>query len=326
MSMRSRIVDTSRRFLSGASRVSATLFASLGSAVSFLLIWLPARDTLDRAELQLLATAAGIGIAVGGVVSLLSLAAAPVAANAALWLGGGWIFGLASIATVIAANEQPSTPLLGVLDIPHLIGPNDWWLGPIAIVAVAVVFAGAVAALARWLGERRLAVALSGLAGPSIVAAGYLFVGRSEDLERSYGAAVPAVAAGLLTSVATAVLPRRRPEKLAIVPTVPGAPPPSTQTIAIEDNEWDRQAVTPSAVARPTAPAPPPITPALPAPVPTPAVTSPVHHDTDDDRSRWARRLDRDTKRLGKREREHVDWVKHLVSIPPDPTLLTRDK
>lgn len=31
-------------------------------------------------------------------------------------------------------------------------------------------------------------------------------------------------------------------------------------------------------------------------------------------------------KRLRKREREHVDWVKHLVSIPPDPTLLTREK
>lgn len=328
MPARNRIVDAARAFLAGASRVSATLFASLGAAVAFPLIWLPARDTLDRTELHLLAMAAGLGIAVGSVVSLLSLAAAPVAAIAAMWLGGGWIFGLASIATVIAANEQPSTPLLGVLDIPHLIGPDGWWLLTNAIVAVAVVFAGAVAALARWVGERRLAVALSGLAGPSIVAAGYLFVGRSEDLENSYVAALLAVAAGLLTSLATAMLPRRRPEKATPVPVAPVAPPPPAGQTMIEDNEWDQPTLAaPREVPRPTTPVPLPIAaPALLAPASAPTATPVARDDTDEDPSRWARRLNRETKRLGKREREHVDWVKHLVSIPPDPTLLTREK
>jgi hypothetical protein len=37
-------------------------------------------------------------------------------------------------------------------------------------------------------------------------------------------------------------------------------------------------------------------------------------------------RLDRRAPALDKREREHVDWVKHLVSLPNDPTLASREK
>jgi hypothetical protein len=29
---------------------------------------------------------------------------------------------------------------------------------------------------------------------------------------------------------------------------------------------------------------------------------------------------------LNKREKEHVDWVQHLISLPNDPTLTTRNK
>jgi hypothetical protein len=29
---------------------------------------------------------------------------------------------------------------------------------------------------------------------------------------------------------------------------------------------------------------------------------------------------------MGKREREHVDWVQRLVNMPADPTLTTREK
>ena len=41
---------------------------------------------------------------------------------------------------------------------------------------------------------------------------------------------------------------------------------------------------------------------------------------------RLTRQIEREAITMNKREREHVDWVKHLVSLPNDPTLTTRQK
>ena len=41
---------------------------------------------------------------------------------------------------------------------------------------------------------------------------------------------------------------------------------------------------------------------------------------------RLMRQIEREATTMNKREREHVDWVKHLVSLPNDPTLTTRQK
>jgi hypothetical protein len=95
-----------------------------------------------------------------------------------------------------------------VLDVPYLIAPGEWWFGPYLMVGVSAFFAVAVALTARWVGAHRLSIALSGLAGPSIVAAGYLLVGHTDDLASSYLAAVLSASVGLLTSAATAVIPR----------------------------------------------------------------------------------------------------------------------
>ena len=89
-----------------------------------------------------------------------------------------------------------------------MIGPDEWWLGPNLIVAMAAVFGVAVAGTARWLSAHRLAIALSGLAGPSVVAAAYLVVGPAGDLMSSYVAALLAATVGLLTSAATAAAHR----------------------------------------------------------------------------------------------------------------------
>jgi hypothetical protein len=42
--------------------------------------------------------------------------------------------------------------------------------------------------------------------------------------------------------------------------------------------------------------------------------------------ARLAKQIALEEKAMGKREREHVDWVKHLTSIPDDPTLVSRKK
>jgi hypothetical protein len=46
-----------------------------------------------------------------------------------------------------------------------------------------------------------------------------------------------------------------------------------------------------------------------------------------EEQARLEKLRERDAKVLaGKREREHVDWVQHLISLPNDPTLTTRQK
>lgn len=45
-----------------------------------------------------------------------------------------------------------------------------------------------------------------------------------------------------------------------------------------------------------------------------------------EEEARLARQLEQEEKAMGKREREHVDWVKRLTNIPADPTLTSRQK
>ena len=205
---RSKTVDTARGVAAMATRVSATVFAALGAAASFALVWLPARNAFAPADMRVLAISAGVGIVVGAVLALLCLAAAPIAANVGVSLAGLWLFGLASVGIAIATDQPTITPRLGVLDAPPMIGPDEWWLGPHLVVVMAAVFGVAVAGTARWLSAHRLAIALSGLAGPSVVAAAYLVVGPAGDLMSSYVAALLAATVGLLTSAATAATHR----------------------------------------------------------------------------------------------------------------------
>ncbi len=227
-SARYKTVDTARGFAAGASRVGATVFASLGAYTSFLLVWLPTRDTYAAAAVRVLGFAALLGTGVGAVLSQLALLAAPIAANAAVWVAGVWIFGLSSVAVAIATDVPTITPRLAVLDAPHLIGPGEWWFGPSLMVVVAAAFAGAVAAGARWIGAHRLGIALSGLAGPAIVAAGYLVVGPQPDLRSSYISALVAAAVGLITSAVISALPR----KPAVAGTAVVVPPAIAQGTA----------------------------------------------------------------------------------------------
>jgi hypothetical protein len=203
-----KTVDKARGFAAGAARVSATLFAALGAATSFALVWLPARNAFGSADINTLALTAGIGIVVGSVISLLSLAASPIAANAGMTIIWIWVFGLTSVGLAIATGRPTQTPRLGVLDAPYLIGPGEWWLGPNLMVAVAAAVGLAVAAAARWIGAQRLGVALSGLAGPALLAAGYLLVGPEGESMGGYVASLLAATVGLLTSAATAAAHR----------------------------------------------------------------------------------------------------------------------
>jgi len=243
-----KTVDKARGFVAGAALVGAVVFAVLGAAAGFVLVWLPARSTFGPADMRTMALTAGLGIAVGAIVSLLALAAAPIAANACATVVWTWVLGLTSVGLAIATGRPTGTPSLGVLDAPYLIGPHDWWLGPNLMIVFAVVIGFAVAATARWIGANRLGVALSGLAGPGVVAAGYVLVGPTEESMSGYVAALLAATAGLLTTAATAAAHRRAatpPEPAALpsgsaalagtaiaaLPAAPTAPPPAPLAI-----------------------------------------------------------------------------------------------
>jgi hypothetical protein len=236
------------------------------------------------------------------------------------------MLGLGSIATMLDANGPWRTPLLGLLDAPRLIGPRDWWLGAYSVVVIAVLFAVAVAASARWAGERRASIAFSGVAGPGILAVSYAFAGATAELRLHHDAALMAAAAGLLVSVIVAVLPRRR-TKSAPVPVVSVQ---SATDVPIEMNADLRVA---ELSGRPWIPGVPvELAPAVlvaAREAQTPGATdasSPASVQAEfGQRARPARR-NRDTKRLARGEREHVDWLEHMMSLPPDPALLTREK
>ncbi len=402
-SMRYHSLDVGRRLLAGASRMHAAVFASLGTAASFPFVWVPTRNVVDVDGLRVLVAAFATGIVIGVALSVLSLAVAPIATNTAVWLAGAWILGLGSLATMLDASGPWRTPLLGILDAPGLVGPSDWWLGPYVIVVVAVLFAGAVAGWARWVGERRVTIALSGVAGPSIIAVSYLFAGPGPDLRPHHDAALVAAGAGLLVSVVVAVLPgRRKPASPALPAAAPE--PPADDALAIEEilivddmtsaveDEPVPAAVVPlpapspvvaasvdptesrepvdqpaQPIAAPFVPAhvvpafapprrnplpiarPVPVTPAPVLATPVPALAPPTSNTVEtstseaetsvaapapapaprrskDEQPRRARRRDRDLKSLPRKEREHVDWLEEMMSLPPDPTLLTRKK
>jgi hypothetical protein len=82
------------------------------------------------------------------------------------------------------------------------------------MIAAAAALGIGVAAVARWGGARRLDIAISGSAGPAVVAAAYLIAGAGggpAQLE-PYRAALIAVGVGLVASFVVAIpAPRQRP-------------------------------------------------------------------------------------------------------------------
>ena len=231
--VRSRAVDAARGTAAALTRVVAAVTAAAGAAATFALIWFPARGAaMAPGQLRELALDAAIGVLLGTMLGLAALTAAPIAvavAATAVWV---WAFGIMSVWLAGTGPDQApgqadlGPPRLGVLDAPHLIEPTDWWLGPYLMVVIAVIIGASIAATARWIGSRRLAVALSGVAGPALVAAGYLVAGPTPALTSAYIASLLAATAGLVASTAIATrepAPHTQPEPAALPASPPAA-------------------------------------------------------------------------------------------------------
>jgi len=198
--------------------VGATLAAAPGAAVAIPLVAVPA----SAAELPFTnpALEAGIAAAVGilaGVFGALAMLCARLIAGSVyatiFWV---WAVALASAGAVMGSSTPPRGQRLGVLALPGMSFDLTQDLVLVMTAGTAVLLGGLIAAYGRWLGEHRLVVAASGLAGPALLAAAYLIAGPGlasdpPDQLVPYWAALIGVGAGAVTSVLVAFV--RRPQR-----------------------------------------------------------------------------------------------------------------
>jgi hypothetical protein len=216
-----RFVPVRLRPLRPFQRFTAAAGAAFGALLALAVVWLPvsvAHTSVSPHPELTVALAAGIGVLLGIVVALLGLVWGGVTAGAALTVGWVWLLAVAS-ALLSARNHAAVTPGLGLLDAPAAIPPSTWWSGPFLMVGLSAIFGLFVAAVSAWRGAHWPGVALSGMVGPTLIAAAYLTTGWAlamAGLTASSGAAAPVVAAlvaavvGLIVSTAVAAPQQRR--------------------------------------------------------------------------------------------------------------------
>ncbi len=172
---------------------------------------------------------ASAGILVGAMVALAALSVAPLAGGVSVTVVWVWLVAIASALADISARTQRPAPRLAVVDTPTLVPADQWWTGPGLMIGMAVVGGALVALVARWGGGGRPWIAMSGLAGPLVVAAAYLLAGpgTADPGQRdAYYASLIAVAAGL---GASALIAAPRPRTPARTPKTARRRRPSTR-------------------------------------------------------------------------------------------------
>ncbi len=223
------------------ARTLAALAASAGAAAAVILVWLPSGDVRAPVNVDprlVVTITASAGILVGAMVALAALSVAPLAGGVSVTVVWVWLVAIASALADIAARTPRPAPRLAVADTPTLVPADQWWTGPSLMIGMAVVGGALVALVARWGGGGRPWIAMSGLAGPLVVAAAYLLAGpgTADPGQRdAYYASLIAVAAGLFASALIAAprprTPARIPKTAARRPTVD----PSLDTAATDD-------------------------------------------------------------------------------------------
>ncbi|WP_200206308.1 hypothetical protein [Micromonospora coerulea] len=202
--------------------------AALGAIVVAPLCMQPARaaelgGTVD--PVWAVGICAILGAVVGAGTALAVLLNPPLGWNIALTAGVVWLLALVSVAPALASTGQLPTVRLGVLEPSWLDAATAQSLAMLILPTVALLAGAAVGALARRRGHPPLVGGAAGAAGPVLVAFAYLTAGPGVAADRyqlaPYYGALIAVAAGLLGSAATTVLPRpsQAPATDAIEPT-----------------------------------------------------------------------------------------------------------
>ena len=197
-------------------RLVTALAATLGALVTIPLVAVPARGAqiVDNYAPHLLAGVyAAIGVVLGLVVALIALTARAVATNVlttASWL---WVLAMIAITDGAASVRGPGYAELGVWKFTSQ-GPtwHSFYIpGALLMLGSALLIGGLAAFPSAGRGASRLAVAISGAAGPAMVAAAYVLAGQSSgpvpfEQNSAYATAPFMVVAGLAGSVLVAAI------------------------------------------------------------------------------------------------------------------------
>ncbi len=220
------------------TRFSAAIAAALGGALGSAVALVPARhaDVPLGDPLLLAGIAIGLAAAAGTLLAFVSAHGRALAWNAI-------VYGIVVWALLGEATTGPDPARLGQLSEARLSGPLVHNLGLWGPPAAAGVLALVVAVLARVRGQHRLPIALSGLAGPAMVAIAYLVAGPgSSDYQKiPWVAAMLAAGVGLAVSVVVG-LPPRRDDAVAEAMSTDTAPLPQRQPGPVADGFAPRPA------------------------------------------------------------------------------------
>ncbi|RKE08812.1 hypothetical protein C8E86_3679 [Catellatospora citrea] len=232
-------------------RAALSIAAALGGLVVVALTAVPARvaERADTFAPHLIVGGYAIaGVLLGLFISVAALVARSIAANVLATGGWLWLLAVTAAADGIAAGRDPVVAQLGSWPVTT-DGPwfRSVYLPGAAIAAVAAVVIGFLAALpAARRRDGQAGVALSGAAGPALVAAAYLLAaprltGALPEQLSAHLVAPYAVVTGLIGSVLALVLcgPRRpRPVTAPVPPQYTGSdatPAPAVPAQAVPD-------------------------------------------------------------------------------------------
>ncbi|WP_345631749.1 hypothetical protein [Rugosimonospora acidiphila] len=252
-----------------AWRLALALTAAVGSLITVPLVAVPARAA-HRPDTFSPQTIAGgyaiVGVAVGLLVAVAALSSRAVATNVMATTTWLWALAVASALYGIAGAQGSTTAQLGVWRFGgrYFLEKIFSLPGAALMMGVALVI-GVLAALpAGRRGDNRVGVAVSGAAGPLMVAAAYFLAAprlvgvRADEQLSAYLIAPYAVIAGLAGSVLLSGViahreQRRAPGAEVIVPRQPDPPPVGVAWLGEGPAHAQRDGGAPAPVARPTA-------------------------------------------------------------------------
>jgi hypothetical protein len=194
------------------ARIIAAFAAAVGASAGISIALVEARGVIAPLNANVhpelvISLVAAAGVLVGLAATLLALFVPPVAGGArasVIWI---WLAAIGCALPQIITHRPAPAPLLAVVSLPNVSG-MDWLPGPYSMVAITAILGLGVALVARWGGAHRVGVALSGLAGPAVVAGAYAISGSSAENHTAFLASIYAVAAGLVVGTLVAVPPR----------------------------------------------------------------------------------------------------------------------
>jgi hypothetical protein len=208
------------------SRLSLAVASAVGGLVTVVLVAVPARAAVRADTFSPQTIAAGyavLGVIIGLVVAIWALSSTAVAANVIATIGWLWLLAVIAVLDGVISGRGLTTAQLGVWQITADSGRfwfRDYFYWPGAALSLGSAFLiGLLAArVPAREARRRIGTAVSGVAGPLVVAAAYFLaaprlVGIRPEQLSAHLLAPYAVLAGLAGSALVTGLVQRADER-----------------------------------------------------------------------------------------------------------------